>query len=47
MDLWERATDGKVEWSQVAKELLNSQYAKQLPNRSKTIATIIETGELP
>jgi lysozyme len=47
MDLWERATDGKVEWSQVAKELLNSQYAKQLPNRSKTIAAMIETGELP
>jgi hypothetical protein len=30
----------------VAEELLNSKYAEQLPNRSKTIATMIETGEL-
>ena len=47
MNLWEEAVHGRVNWSQVADELLNSNYAKQLPNRSKTIATMIETGELP
>ena len=46
MDLWKKAVHGKVSWSQVAEELLNSKYAEQLPNRSKTIATMIETGEL-
>jgi|TARA_B100000959_G_scaffold263265_1_gene302485 lysozyme len=46
MNLWEEAVHGRVNWSQVADELLNSNYAKQLPNRSKTIATMIETGEL-
>ena len=47
MNLWEEAVHGRVNWSQVADELLNSKYAEQLPNRSKTIATMIETGELP
>ena len=46
MNLWEEAVHGRVNWSQVADELLNSNYAKQLPNRRKTIATMIETGEL-
>jgi len=46
MNLWEEAVHGRVNWSQVADELLNSNYAKQLPNRSKTIATMNATGEL-
>ena len=32
-------------WEQASEELLDSNYAKQVPNRAKRIATMLRTGE--
>ena len=42
--LMEAAIEGKVSWSEVSSELLNSKWADQVGHRSQTIANMIEGG---
>jgi len=44
--LIEQAIEGKVPWSEVSSELLNSKWATQVGRRSQTIASMIDTGEV-
>jgi len=46
LSLIEQAIEGKVPWSEVSSELLNSRWADQVGHRSQTIANMIKTGEV-
>jgi len=46
LSLIEQAIEGKVPWSEVSSELLNSRWADQVGHRSQTIANMIRTGEV-
>tara|TARA_R100001163_G_C5013334_1_gene158509 strand:+ start:105 stop:545 length:441 start_codon:yes stop_codon:yes gene_type:complete len=46
LSLIEQAIEGKVPWSEVSIELLNSKWATQVGRRSQTIANMIDTGEV-